>query len=155
MVQVTLCLYGHSTTDVFSVSLEINGKLLTGLKLGKTSSRSSSFRRGLTRAFSIPQGSIQLEGICLLKVLIWAEDNRGIPSRAMLALGHCCIVLGDSLISFLTSSSERGWKERNISSYFTGTPGFMIRSGSWLSHFVLIIWMFIIKKSPKCVRQIF
>ena len=51
--------------------------------------------------------------------------------------------------------ANSGWKERNISSYFTGTPGFMIRSGSWLSHFVLIIWMFIIKKSPKCVRQIF
>ena len=47
-------------TDAFSVSLDINGKLLTGLKLWKTSSRPSFFRRGLTWAFSTLQGSIQI-----------------------------------------------------------------------------------------------
>ena len=81
-------------TDAFSVSLRVNGKLLTGLKLGKTSSMPSFFRRGLTRAFFHSSGKypIWFEGICLIKVLIREAENRGIPSRAMLELGHCCTV---------------------------------------------------------------
>ena len=71
---------------------KFNGKLLTGLKLGKTSSMPSFSMRGLTGAFSTLQDSIQFEGICLLKVLIRDAENRGIPSRAMLELGHCCTV---------------------------------------------------------------
>ena len=106
--------------------------------------------------FSTLQGNIQFEGICLLKVLVREAENRGIPSRAMLELGsllHC--LFGDCLISFLTSSSVRGWKERNISSSFTGTLGIVIGSGSWLSNFVLIFWIFIIKKSPNASARSF
>ena len=137
------------------MSLEINGKLLTGLKLGKTSSRHSFSREVWLEHFSTLQGSIQFEGICLLKVLVREAENRGIPSRAMLELGHCCTVyLVIVLISFLTSSSVRGWKESNMSSSFTGTLGIVIGSGSWLSSFVLIFWIFLIKKSPNaCARS--
>ena len=71
--------------DAFSVScLEINGKLLTFLKLGKIISMSSLFRRDFSRAFSTHQESI--EGICFLNVLIWEEENKGIPRRAALEL---------------------------------------------------------------------
>ena len=69
------------------------------------------------------------------------------------SLLHC--LFGDCLISFLTSSSARGWKERNISSSFTGTLGIVIGSGSWLSNFVLIFWIFITKKSPNASARSF
>ena len=75
-----------------AVSLLWNGKLLTGLKLGKTSSMPSFFMSGLIRAFFTLQGSIQFEGNLFTKVLIREEENRGIRSRAMLELGHCCTV---------------------------------------------------------------
>ena len=58
---------------------------------------------------------------------------------------HC--LFGDCLISILTSSSVRRRKERNISSSFTDTLGIVIGSGSWLSNFVLIFLIFIVKKS--------
>ena len=77
---------------LFPVRLEINGKSLTGLKLGKTIQGLAFSKEVRLEHCSTPQGNIQFEGSCLLNVLLWEEENRGIPSRTMLELGDCCIV---------------------------------------------------------------
>ena len=72
----------------FSVSLEINGKLLTGLRLGKqVQSLAFSGEVWLERFFH-SSWKYPIWRICLLREV----ENRGIPSRAMLELGHCWTV---------------------------------------------------------------
>ena len=157
MVETAHCSYGHSTglTDAFSVSLDINGKLLTGLKLGKTSSRHSFFRRVLTRAFFHSSGKYPIwRDLFAKSVYTGSRESRHFKSHVGIgSLLHC--LFGDCLISFLTSSSVRGWEESNMSSSFTGTLGIVIGSGSWLSNFVLIFLIFIIKKSPNASARSF
>ena len=133
-----ICVLNWST-DAFSVSLDINGKLLTGLKRGKTSSRPSFYRRGLTRAFIHSSGKCPIWRDLFTKSVNTGSRGSRHSFKGHVGIGsllHC--LFGDCLISFLTSSSVRGWKERNMSSSFTGTLGIMIGSGSWLSNFVLI-----------------
>ena len=118
-------------TYAFSASLEINGKLLTGLKL-----------------------------VSNLKGFVYWSVNMGVgESRHSFkchvgtgSLLHC--LFGSCLISFLTSSYDRGSKERNISSSFNGTLGIAIDSGSWFSN-LLIFLIFIIKKSPNMSARSF
>ena len=51
-------------------------------------------------------------------------------------------LFGECFISFLISSSDRGWKESTISS-FTDILGIVMGSAFWLSMFVLIFWILI------------
>ena len=135
---------------------KLNGKLLTGLKLGKTSSRPSFFKRGLTRAFFHFSGKYPIWRDLFTKSVNTGSRESRHSFKSHVEIGsllHCLFV--DCLISFLTSSSVRGWKERNISSSFTGSLGIMIGSGSWLSNFVLIFWIFLTKKSPNASARSF
>ena len=143
-------------TDTFSVSLEMNCKLLTGLKLGKTSSRPSFLRRDFTRAFFHSSWKYPIWRDLFTKSVITGSRESRQCFKSHVGIGwllHC--LFGDCLISFLTSSSVVGWKERNISSSFPGTLGIVIGSRSWLSHFVPIFWIFIIKKSPNASARSF
>ena len=106
--------------------------------------------------FSTLQGSIQFEGICLLKVLIREAENQGIPSRAMLELGHCCTVylvivwsvswhhplsgVGKKATCLLLSLAP-------LESWFVQDPDCPILF--WF------FWIFIIKKSPNASARSF
>ena len=124
--------------------------------LGKQVQGPAFCRICFTRAFPTLQGSIQFETICWLKVLNLGrrESRHSFKSHVGIAsLLH--YLFGNFCISFLTSSSVRGRKERNISSSFTGTLGIVIGSLSWLSKFFLIFWNFNIKKSPNASARSF
>ena len=101
------------------------------------------------------QGSIQFERDLFPKSVSTGSRKSRHSFKSHDGIGsllHC--LFGDFLINFLTLSSVRGRKERDISS-FIGTIGIVIGSGSWLSNFVLIFWIFIIKKSPNASARSF
>ena len=105
--------------------------------------------------FSTLQGSIQFEGICLLKVLIREAENQGIPSRAMLELGHCCtvylvIVWSVSWHHLLSGVGKKG-TYLLLSLHPWNRDWFRILTVQFCSDFLNLHY----KEIAKCVRQIF
>ena len=101
--------------------------------------------------FSTSQGNIQFEGNFLLNVLIWEERIYAILQKS--CWNWVTATLFRRLLDQFPDIFLWQGLERNISSSFIGTLGIVIGSGSWLSNFVLIFCIFIIKKSPNvCVR---
>ena len=124
--------------------------------LGKQAQGLAFFRRGLNRAFFHSSGKYPIWRDLFTKSVNMGSRESRHSFKSHDGIGSLLHSLfGDCLISFLTSSSVRGWKERNISFSFTGILGILIGSGSWLSNFVLIFWIFIIKKSPNASARSF
>ena len=106
--------------------------------------------------FATLQGSIQFEGICLLKVLIREEDYRGIPSRTMLELGHCSTVYLVIVWSVSRHHPPPGVGKKGTYLLLSLAPlESWLVPGSWLSSFVPISWIFIMKKSPNVSARSF
>ena len=92
-------------------------------------------------------------------MLVREAENRGIPSRQE----PCWNWVTDGLFIWwlfdqfpdiiLCQGLEK--KEHIFSYSFTGTRGIVTGSGSWQSNFVLIFWIFIIKKSPNASARSF
>ena len=118
----------------------------------ETSSKPSFFRRSLIRAF-FPLFMEVSNLTDLFTTGSW-ESRHSFKSHVGIGSLLNCL-FDDGFISFLTSSSVRGWKERNISSSSTGTLGIVIGLGSWLSNFCLFFLIFIINKLPKIACQTF
>ena len=100
------------------------------------------FRRGLSRAFFHSPGKYPIwRDLFTKSVNIGPRESRHI-FKSHVGIGsllHC--LFGDCLICFLTSFCDKGWKERNISSYFTwSTVRFLEISSVMLNVVTFEIW---------------
>ena len=110
----------------------------------------------ITQAYFLWQAiSIQFEGICWLKVLIREEENRGIPSRAMLELRHCCTVYLVIFYQFPDIILCQGSERKEHIFFFHWHPSnrdwFSILTVQFCSDFLSLHY----KEITKCVRPIF
>ena len=100
-------------TDAFSVSLEIDGKL----QVGKTRSTCSSVRRRLVRALFHPSGKYTIWRGSFIVDMGRRESRHFCQSHVGIWPLLCCL-FGYCLRRFLITSSDKGWKEKNISLVF-------------------------------------
>ena len=110
--------------------------------------------RGLTRVLFQSSGKYPIWRDLLTKsVNMGRRDSRHYFKSHVESLLHC--LFGECLISFWTSSSDRGWKKRNISSYFIGTLEIVMKFGIMSIQFCSNFLNFYYKKSSNASARSF